>query len=646
MSRCAVLPIACALIVCGCSGGNSAQQPGSSTVPPPPPPPQAALGVLAGNPYGAGNVDGTGPAAAFARPYGVAADSSGNLYVTDSANNTIRKSTPTGVVTTLAGTAGVAGSADGVGAAAQFNGPGAIAIDNAGTLYVLDDGSAIRKITPDGAVTTLGSSLNAGSGIAVDKSGNVYFSSFALDEILKVTPEGTVTSFAPPSQQFSEPRGLAIDDAGNLYVADWGNCTILKITPAVVVTTVAGSTQVCTETDGTGTHATFNYPEELAVDATGNLYVTQNYGYKTVRKVTPEGVVTTVPGEFGSPQGIATDTAGNVYVADVDGNVVRKITAAGAVSAFLGGSAAGLVNGSGDVAQFSSPGDLAIDNAGNIYVNDDGNVALREITPAGEVTTHSQLAQEPPHGMSSYGSLAFSSTGIFYYTETHVQIESQGPLFGAMDMSLLSSAGRSLTLVSCFATDNPCDFPAELAIDSRGNVYFSGDQTINRVDPAGNVTVVAGEAGVAGSADGTGAAARFNAPTGIAIDSGGNVYVSDSGNNTIRKITPQNMVTTLAGTAAVTGSQDGIGAAAEFHYPRGIVVDGNGDLYVADTWNNDIRKISPDGTVRTIVGQPGKMGFISGALPGALSRPFGLALSGRTLYVNCNNAIVQVTNLP
>jgi streptogramin lyase len=138
----------------------------------------------------------------------------------------------------------------------------------------------------------------------------------------------------------------------------------------------------------------------------------------------------------------------------------------------------------------------------------------------------------------------------------------------------------------------------------------------------------------------------FSSPQGVATDSDGNVYVADTGNSTIRKITSTGVVTTLAGIAGMTGSTDGVGAAARFNSPVGVAVDGAGNVYVADTGNDLIRKITPSGAVTTIVGRPGEKGFLPGPLPGLLSSPQSVALFGTTLYTTTNNAIVQVSHVP
>ncbi|MGB7810218.1 MAG: hypothetical protein WBP56_03695, partial [Polyangia bacterium] len=170
------------------------------------------------------------------------------------------------------------------------------------------------------------------------------------------------------------------------------------------------------------------------------------------------------------------------------------------------------------------------------------------------------------------------------------------------------------------------------------------NNTIRKITPSGVVTTLAGTAGPSGSADGTGAAARFNQPFGVAVDGSGNVFVADTWNNTIRKVTPSGVVTTLAGTAGSSGSADGTGAAASFSYPYGVAVDGSGNVFVADWGNNAIRKISTSGVVTTIVGvaAPGSAGNFPGPLPASIVGPHGVAFDPSTgeLYITLNDAVV------
>ena len=308
--------------------------------------------TLAGTFNVLGEADGTGAAARFRATRSVAVDAAGNVYVADTNNNTIRKITFYGVVTTFAGTAGAPGANDGTGAAARFLQPRGLAVDAAGNVYVADSGNHnIRKITPAGVVTTL-----AGGGVvgnvdgagpvarfrlpvylAIDPAGNLFVADNNNNVIRRVTPAGVVTTVRSPGGTpilVGNCLGVAIDAAGNLYASDQGvGSLIRKITPAGVVTVLAGGVEGYV--DDVGAAARFRYPAGLAVDPAGNLFV-GDYGNVVIRRVTPDGTVTTVAGlrpqgggtdgignvaRFTDPQGIATDARGNLYIADA--NTVR-----------------------------------------------------------------------------------------------------------------------------------------------------------------------------------------------------------------------------------------------------------------------------------------------------------------------------------
>jgi sugar lactone lactonase YvrE len=334
--------------------------------------------TLAGVALETGSGDGPGAAAGFRSPQGIAADSSGNLYVSDSANHTIRKITSAGVVSTLAGTPGVPGTADGTGPAARFFDPTGIAVDAAGNVYVADTfNSTIRKITPAGVVSTL-------AGLAPTPSNP--------DPSNRGSANGT-----GPAARFNSPRGLAVDGSGNVYVADTLNSLIRKITPAGVVTTVAGNAGANPQSlDGTGAAANFDYPFGIASDSAGDLWVADTSG-QTIRAVTPGGVVTTYAGlagnggsaggsgtvaRFNAPAGIAVDGQGNLYVADSGNSTVREITAGGVVATLAGlAGNTGSVDASGSAARLFNPYGIAVDGAGNVYVADTLNSTVREAAP-------------------------------------------------------------------------------------------------------------------------------------------------------------------------------------------------------------------------------------------------------------------------
>ena len=614
-----------------------------------------AWSTMAGNPA-SGHTDGQGSAARFNRPHGVALDGTGNIYVADTGNSLIRKITAGGLVTTIAG------SGTGIG---YFDRPQGVAVDGSGNIYVADTGfDVIRKILPDGTFITLagsetaslpGSADGPGSAarfnlpfaLAVDSVGNVYVADFGNHTVRKITPDGMVSTLAgmagttgsvdgPGSAaRFDRPSAVAVDGAGNVYVTDYGNFTIRKITPIGVVSTLAGSPGALGSADGAGSNARFSNLGGITVDSAGSIYV-GDWGNNTIRKITPGGDVTTLAGlagtfgnadgagsdaRFARAGGVAVDSAGNVFVADANysyslpdstSNTIRKVSPAGVVTT-LAGSAGGFGNrdGVGSAARFHEPSGVAVTSAQDVFVADTRNHTIRKITPAGGVSTFAGIA-------GAGGS-------------------SDGP----------GSLAR-------FAS------PAGIAADSAGTLYVAdqNNHTIRKITPDGLVTTLAGLAGNRGSADGVGGAARFSSPQGVAVDSTGNVFVADSYNNTVRKITPDGTVSTLAGVAGSPGSVDGTGAVARFNFGRpgwspssyyyagDVAVDGAGNVYVADTGNYTIRKITPAGVVTTLAGSAGQYGHLDAT--GAAARftyPEGIAADkAGNIYVTGNGVVRKVTS--
>ncbi len=315
-----------------------------------------------------GSANGPGITASFTYPTGIAVDGSGNIYVADEGDDLIRKITPGGgLVTTLAGQAGVAGAANGMGTTATFNSPWGVAVDSSGNVYVADEGNnMIREITPAGQVSTL-----AGSGYSGSANGT-----------------GTGSSF-------DAPTGVAVDSSGNVYVADEGNDLIRKITSGGVVSTLAGQAGVAGATNGTGTAASFNNPFGIAVNPASEISFVGDTGNELTRETTSGGVVSTLAGQagaagatngtgtaasFNNPTGIALDSSGNVYVADEKNNLIREITSGGVVSTLAGqAGVTGTANGSGTMASFDNPYGVAVDGSGNVYVADTINNLIREI---------------------------------------------------------------------------------------------------------------------------------------------------------------------------------------------------------------------------------------------------------------------------
>lgn len=332
--------------------------------------------TLAGQVLTSGTLNGSGTSAQFGYPSGITIDSSGDLYVADYNNDTIRKVTPGGTVTTPYGQPGVAGSSNGTGNGALFNTPNAIAADSSNNLYVADSGNdTIRKITPAGVVSTL--------------AGKAGFTG---------ARNGT-GSFA----RFNNPQGIAVDGSGNVYVADTNNQTIRKITSAGAVSTLAGTAGTGGYADGTGASAKFNGPISVAVDSSGNVYVTDLYNY-VARKITSAGVVTTPYGQVGAPGhfdgigngarfnapiGVAVDGSNNLYITDSQvpptltstssgNNLLRRITPAGVVSTIAGTpGVTGSTDGTGSGAQFYSLQAVATSSLGVVYLADTFNQTIR-----------------------------------------------------------------------------------------------------------------------------------------------------------------------------------------------------------------------------------------------------------------------------
>jgi hypothetical protein len=346
---------------------------------------------------------------------------------------------------------------------------------------------------------------------------------------------------------------------GSNGIATTSPAAMVVNTPLTVVT-LAGLAGVSGRADGSGSAARFAYPSDVAIDSAGNLYVADTDNH-TIRKiVSSTGAVTTLAGvagtsgsadgtgsaaRFNSPSGVAVDGAGNVYVADTLNHAIRKVSATSAVSTLAGLSGSlGSTDGTGSAARFWGPQGLAIDSGGNLYVADTNNDLIRKIaTSTGVATTVAGLAGSP----------------------------------GSADGN---------------AAQARFNFPSGVAVDGAGNLYVADmdNHSVRAITPVGAVSTLAGLAGGSGSADGTGSVARFNSPSDVAVDGAGNVYVADTDNKTIRRIAASTgAVTTLAGLAGSSGSADGVGDAARFYLPAGIAVDNTGAIYVADTNNHTIR---------------------------------------------------------
>ena len=599
-----------------------------------------------------GYTNATGTNALFTSPYGVAVDAGGNVIVADRDNSVIRKITPAGLVSTLAGQAGVFGERDGTGTNAWFDRPFSVAVDGASNVYVADtDGDTIRWITPEGVVTTLaGKALVTGAtdadgtnatfnfprALAVDVNTNIFVADTGNDTIRRISLTGgnwAVTTLSGQAQisghadgtgtnaLYTWPAGIVVDSAGIIYVADSQNDTLRKISAGGVVTTLAGQWNNAGSCDGTGTNALFNGVAGLALSGTTNLFAADMYN-NLIRKITQAGGVTTIAGiassgsrdgpdtyaQFNQPYQLALDRATNVYVADTENNAIRKISAAGEVTTIAGQAIMiGSADGTGTNALFRGPSGIVVDSATNLYVADSYNNTIRKITPAGVVTTIAGQAAITGYDDGTGTNALFSdpfglaidgATNLYVADGYNHLIRKISPVAGKwVTTTLAGKAGLAGGFADGTGTNAQFDIPYCIAVDKATNLYVADTynsviRKMNLVEGAWVVSTIAGSTNQTGSADGTGTNAAFNLPTGIAVDDATNVYVADQENNTIRQLTLSGTnwgVTTVAGRAANWGSSEGTAYNALFQQPGGVTVDGAGNLYVSDTLNNCIR---------------------------------------------------------
>jgi len=526
-------------------------------------------------------------------PVNVAADSSGNVYVA-TGDFRIHK-VANGVITTFAGTGAQGYSGDGgpattatLGVSANFNAQGGIAVDSSGNLYIADFGNnAVRRVS-NGIITTVAGNgsagfsgdngpatsaqLNGPTGVAVDSAGNLYIADFNNNRIRKVA-NGMITTIAGTgagnacdpggpalSTRVTLPLALAVDAAGNVYIADWYCGNVLRVANGVV--SIFAGYGFPGFADGPAPQAHFNYNFGVAVDSQGNVYVADS-GNDRIRIIS-KGVVSTVVGdgnagfsgdngpaikaELNRPTGVGVDSLGNLYIADFGNNVVRKV-ANGIITTIAGGGAAANAGPATSVF-LNGPTGTAIDPAGNVYVADTGNHRVLKV-------------------------------------------------FGGVYSTLAGNGSAGYSGDSGPATTAQLHSPTYLALDAAGAVYISdsGNHAIRKV-ANGSIMTVAGTGTPGYDNDNVPAtSAKLNSPSGLAADSGGNLYIADTNNQRIRKVSADGTITTIAGTGlAGLQGDNGPAQSAKVNYPGGIALDGAGNLYIADKYNNRIRVLTPSST--------------------------------------------------
>ncbi len=594
-----------------------------------------------------------GPAtlAQLAGAEGVAVDAVGNVYISDNIDHRVRKVSPAGVITTVAGNGHAGFKGDGGPAAeALLRNPYGLAVDAAGSLYIADLGNGrVRRITPDGKIRTIFGDPPAVKieprNIALDREGAIYISDFGDHRVYRVTADGRVslvtgTGMAGAEEsgglawgaQVNAPAGLVVDAAGALYIADSANNRVRKVEGGRAITLMAGLAG----------------PTGVAVDRAGNLYVADS-GNRRVQKRTPGGVVSTLAaaGDLRAPwaaglenaRDVAVDAAGNVYVAGY--RRVQRVSANGVVAAFAGTGAFGFLGDGGPAleAHLFFPAGLALDGAGNLYIADRDNQRVRKVTPAGGITTVAgsgilgALGDNGPAMLAQLNNpagVAVDSSGEPWIVELHGarvrKVRRDGVIVtvaGTGQKGFLGDGGPAVA--AQFLQ------PSAIAMDGAGTVWIADslNHRLRKITPDGLIRTAAGN-GVRGYGGDGGPAgeAQLDTPVAVAADRAGNVYIADYGNHAVRRLSPAGTIATIAGTGLPAfGGDDGPAAAAGLNHPAGVAVDGAGSVFISDSGNHRMRLVTPDGVIRTVAGDgtPGFAGDGGPALAAQLNNPAGLA---------------------
>jgi len=629
--------------------------------------------------------------ASIGRPFGVSSDAAGNVYFTSL--HCVFKLGPSGILTRVAGNGRPGYSGDGGSATgAQLNYPEGVAVDNAGNLYIADlSNSRVRKVSSDGIVTTVAGNgafgysgdggpatsaqLNYPSGVAVDSAGNLYIGDSNNSRVRKVSGNGIITTVAgngTPSGYSGDGGpatsaqlgylglGVAVDGVGNLYIADSSNSRVREVSSSGIITTLAGTgTGGYSGDGGPATGAQLSYPSGVAVDSTGNLYISDT-GNFLVRKVSPGGIIVTVASGAGNggdggaatsasfiPYGVAIDSGANLYIADGQDNSVRRVSSDGIITTVAGNRNRGSYSGDdgpATSAPLATPNGVTVGNGGDIYIADIENARVRKVSPSGIITT---VAGGGNGGLGDGG----PATSAFLGGPTGVAVDSTGNLYIADDGNSRVRKVLPSGIISTVAgggnggDGGPATsaqlFPWSVAVDSGGSLYISDsiNNRVREVSSSGIITTVAGSGTSGYSGDGGPASnAQLASPTGVAVDSVGNLYIADQYNFRIRKVSPGGVITTVAGTGALGYSGDGGPAtSAQLYLPAGVAVDSGGNLYIADQHNSRVRKVSPSGIITTIAGN-GTSGYSGDGGPATsaqLYSPSGVAVdSTGDIYVS------------
>jgi sugar lactone lactonase YvrE len=666
--------------------------------------PAGSLITVAGNATWPGSYagDGTAATASSLYPEGVAKDAAGNMYIADTGLQRIFKVDGGGLISTIAGngTAGYGGDGAAAGGA-LVNGPNGLAIDSSGQLYLSDSGNdrlrridstgVIQSIAGDGTTSFGGDGSSAVSaalsnpyGVAADGTGNYYIADLGNNRVRKVDSFGTISTIAGTVAagfsgdggpgilaSLNAPQSVAADGSGNVFIADFANNRVRKVDPSGTITTVAGGWPGSGVTVP-GLGSALGGPTHMARDAQGNLYIASQF-FNDVLKLDLTGNLSVVAGNgvagyggdggpataasLNAPYGVTVDSAGDLFIADLQNQRVRKVDATGVISTVAGTGVAGFGGDGGlaTAANLNYPQDVAFDTAGNLYINDAFNGRIRKIDPSGIITT---VAGNGQHYFSGDGGPATAASFDFAYA---IALDSLGRLYIAEPNSsrvrMVDSTGTITTVVGTGVKGAGGDGgpaaaatlagPYALTFDAVGNMYIGDVFYIRKVDSAGFISTIAGD-GLAGfSGDGGPAiAAGLIAEGGIAVDGSGNIYFADYNNERIRTIDASGTINTIAGSGFSTfGGDGGPAALSSLNSPSGVAADKNGNLYIADQYNYRIRKVDSNGVITTLAGN-GVNGFggdLGPATTASLASPQTVAAdsAGNVYIADLHNARVR-----